>query len=390
MPLIMIIDLDSPGDLATDHPPLDVLAAWRRRCPEQLQLLFISQQQDFEVLMGITLLRAGGYLTKPCDVPRLMDTVDKLLPVEREKAFRVLLIDDDQLLSRYYQGALEAAGFVVCVLDAPNGILDAMSNFRPDVVLLDLNMPGYSGDQVARMLRLHNGWPEVPVIYFSAEQDPDRQIEAQQLAGDDFLTKPVAARQLVSAMTVRARRSRLLTRILSTDSLTSLLKHAAIKDRLEQEVRRAERSGAPLSVAMVDIDKFKYINDTWGHATGDRVIKALSHLLRNRLRGSDILGRYGGDEFMVIFPDSKSTDVLGVLSEVADRFRHIEFSSRGEPFYCTLSVGVADNQEYHRADQLIEAADRALLEVKKVGRNAVKMAGGNMIRTGSPGGRQRN
>lgn len=387
MPLIMLIDLDHMDSHHATPPALDVLVSWRRRCPEQLQLLFISSHQDFDTLMTLTQMGAAAFLAKPFDVSRLMDTVEDFLPIEHEAAYRVLLIDDDQMLCRYYQGALEVAGMTVAVLDSPRKVLEVMADFRPDVVLLDLNMPDYTGDQVARMLRLHNGWPEVPVIYFSSEQDLDRQREAQAHAGDDFLAKPVSARQLVSALTVRARRSRLLTRIISTDSLTSLYKHSVLKERLNIECRRAERASTSVSVAMIDIDHFKTINDTWGHAAGDRVIKALAHLLRNRLRSSDIVGRYGGDEFMVIFPDSGCSDVLGVLSEIADRFRHIQFERNGEHFTCTLSVGVADTKRFPRPDALVDAADGALLAVKRVGRNAVKMAEfSSVLREGGAGG----
>lgn len=385
MPLIMLIDVDHMGAVVADLTPLEALKAWRRRCPEQLQLLFISSRQDFDILMALTNIGAAAYLSKPFDIPRVMDTIEKFLPTEGEQAYRVLLIDDDQLLSRYYQGALEAAGMTVCVLESPRNVLNVMSDFRPDVVLLDLNMPDYSGDQVARMLRLHNGWPEVPVIYFSGEQDLDRQMAVQELAGDDFLTKPVTARQLVSAITVRARRSRLLSKIMSTDSLTSLLKHSAIKERLEIECRRAERNRSSLCVAMIDVDNFKLINDTWGHGTGDRVIKALAHLLRNRLRVTDIVGRYGGDEFMVIFPDTKGSDVMNVLVEITDRFQHIQFDQRGENFSCTLSVGVADNLHFPQPTRLVEAADNALFEVKRMGRNAVKLAEGGMREEGARG-----
>lgn len=385
MPLAMLIDVDHMGETLADLTPLEALKSWRRRCPEQLQLLFISSRQDFDILMALTNVGAAAYLSKPFDIPRLMDTIEKFLPTEGEQAYRVLLIDDDQLLSRYYQGALEAAGMTVCVLETPRNVLNVMSDFRPDVVLLDLNMPDYSGDQVARMLRLHNGWPEVPVIYFSAEQDLDRQMAVQERAGDDFLTKPVTARQLVSAITVRARRSRLLSKIMSTDSLTSLLKHSAIKERLDIECRRAERNRSSLCVAMIDVDTFKHINDTWGHSTGDRVIKALAHLLRNRLRVTDIVGRYGGDEFMVIFPDTKGRDVMTVLTEITDRFQHIQFDQRGESFSCTLSVGVADHQHFPHPARLVEAADNALFEVKRLGRNAVRLAEGGMREEGACG-----
>jgi diguanylate cyclase (GGDEF)-like protein len=115
------------------------------------------------------------------------------------------------------------------------------------------------------------------------------------------------------------------------------------------------------------------------------VIKALAHLLRNRLRVTDLVGRYGGDEFMVIFPDTKGSDVMNVLTEITDRFQHIQFDQRGESFSCTLSVGVADNLHFQQPARLVEAADNALFEVKRMGRNAVKLAEGGMREEGARG-----
>ncbi|MDC6636318.1 diguanylate cyclase, partial [Leclercia adecarboxylata] len=163
------------------------------------------------------------------------------------------------------------------------------------VLLLDVNMPDCSGPELAQMIRLHDEWLRVTIIYLSAETDAHRQMAALLKAGDDFITKPISDNALVAAVYSHSQRARSLSTALARDSLTGLLKHADIKEQLALEVQRATRSGKPASVVMLDLDHFKGVNDTYGHAAGDNVIRALANLLRQRLRRIDSLGRYGGE-----------------------------------------------------------------------------------------------
>jgi diguanylate cyclase (GGDEF)-like protein len=203
------------------------------------------------------------------------------------------------------------------------------------------------------------------------ENNLDMQLEAIHIGGDDFLTKPIQPDQLVLAVTSRVRRSLILRSLMVRDSLTGLLKHTILKERLEAEVVRAQRQTARLVFAMIDIDLFKSINDTHGHATGDRVIKSLARLLQQRLRKSDVIGRYGGEEFGVILPDTDSAAALTVLDELRAGFAHIRQQSGEAAFYITFSCGMAEYPQYTDADSLIEAADHALYQAKHAGRNLV-------------------
>jgi diguanylate cyclase (GGDEF)-like protein len=241
------------------------------------------------------------------------------------------------------------------------------------VVLLDVNMPDCTGPELAQIIRFNDDWLRVPIIYLSAETDITRQMNALIKAGDDFVSKPIADNALVTTVFSRAQRARLLSIALSRDSLTGLLKHADIKEQVGIELERAQRSGKPASVAMLDIDFFKQVNDSYGHVAGDNVIRALANLLRQRLRRVDSLGRYGGEEFLVVLPDCPADQALRILDEIRQRFAELHFIAGDSEFSVTLSAGIASTEPGAKdAGELLERADRALYVAKHGGRNQVR------------------
>ena len=192
-----------------------------------------------------------------------------------------------------------------------------------------------------------------------------------RLRGDDFLVKPIAAEHLISAITSRVTRARSLRSLMIHDGLTGLLNHTAIKEELAREVVRSGRLSTPLSFAMVDIDLFKKVNDTYGHTAGDRVLKSLARLLKQRLRETDIVGRYGGEEFAVIMNDTNATSAAKVIDEIRNVFSRLVHLSKDEEFTVNFSCGIADLAHFTDAASLSEAADKALYQAKQRGRNKV-------------------
>jgi diguanylate cyclase (GGDEF)-like protein len=158
------------------------------------------------------------------------------------------------------------------------------------------------------------------------------------------------------------------------DSLTGLLNHTAIKDQLDGEVAWAIREKKTLSFAMIDIDHFKKVNDTYGHSVGDRVIKSLSRLLKQRLRTSDLIGRYGGEEFAVVLVDDDKTTAMKVLDIIREDFSQLRHLANGKEFTVTFSCGIADVSQFPDASKLNDAADKALYKAKHAGRNRVMLA----------------
>jgi diguanylate cyclase (GGDEF)-like protein len=190
-----------------------------------------------------------------------------------------------------------------------------------------------------------------------------------KFGGDDFLDKSIKPEHLISTISTRVVRYRELRALMMRDGLTGLLNHTTIKERLEQEVLRADRNGLPLSYIMIDIDHFKKVNDTYGHPTGDRVLKSLSQLFTQRLRRTDIIGRYGGEEFAIILPNTSINNALGVMEELRNSFENIRHRSNEEEFSVTFSCGIASFDRFKTQSELNEAADKALYIAKREGRN---------------------
>ncbi|WP_139173032.1 GGDEF domain-containing protein, partial [Marinobacter sp. AC-23] len=186
-------------------------------------------------------------------------------------------------------------------------------------------------------------------------------------------TKPVSDEFLVRTARIRCYRARQLSKLVSLDSLTGLLKHALAKIELNREYARCARSGHSSVVVMLDLDHFKKVNDSYGHGTGDMVIKALSNLL-HRLRNTDIIGRYGGEEFVIVLTECSLEKAVEVLEALCQDFARLLFSGGNEEFSVTFSAGVAALSAYESGEQAIEAADRALYQRKRAGRNGVTVA----------------
>ena len=246
-------------------------------------------------------------MKKPVSLSELLDHLESVFRKEQAEPPRVMLIDDDKELCSLLKVELESKGMLVNILFKIENIISELTEFRPELLLLDMEMPDYSGIDIALLVRQHAQFESLPIVYLSAEQNQEKQAEALLFDADDFLVKPISNERLTSSIRSRVQRARVLEQLISKDSLTGLLKHAAIKEQAEREVKRAQREHIAVSIVMLDIDHFKRVNDTYGHATGDTVITSLATLLRHRLRQTDIIGRYGGEEFMLILPNTPKT-----------------------------------------------------------------------------------
>ncbi|HCB43451.1 MAG: diguanylate cyclase [Pseudomonadales bacterium] len=360
----LIIDTSPPGSRLLGHP------VFQQAASQLPPLLIISSLDTFASRLQAVRAGAVGFFTKPVDLPLLERRLERGFNNQQGGPFRVLIVDDDAELTARYQLVLSNAGIRVDAVSDPNLLLEKMRSFIPEVVLMDLNMPEYSGPELAQVIRLDDDWLRVPIVYLSAETNAERQMSALLKAGDDFITKPISDSTLLTTVYARAQRARMVSDALARDSLTGLLKHADIKEQLEVEVERAKRCHAPVSVAMIDIDHFKNVNDTYGHACGDNVIRALSNMLRQRLRKVDRLGRYGGEEFVAVLPGCNSSDACQLLESIREAFNALQFSYGGQQFHCSFSAGISACEDDEWAEEeLLERADRALYQAKQSGRN---------------------
>jgi len=353
---------------------VEVIEEIQAQLDEPVPVYFISLRDDIDARLKS--VHAGGlaYFTKPPDVGSIIDRLDMLVTKEPPKPFRVLVVDDEVEMTDYYRVVLESAGMEVAAINNPKQVLVELVGFEPEVVLMDLYMPECTGLELAQMIRQQEAFVGMPIVYLSSEVDRGQQIKAMSVGGDDFLTKPIEPDYLVSALKIRIERARVLRSYMIRDSLTGLLNHTKTMEQLDIEIARALRQNTGLTFAIVDIDKFKLVNDTYGHPTGDRVIKSLSRLLQQRLRKVDIVGRIGGEEFGVLLVDTDAENAVKVLDKLREGYAEVTHQSGSVEFSSSFSCGVAQLSDFGSASDLSDAADRALYLAKKSGRNQVVLA----------------
>ena len=369
-PAVLVINVIHANDAMTGPSRYAALPVEVR---QSFPAIFISAVDNLD--MRLQSVRAGGvaYLAKPLDIGMLVDKIDAVVFEKETEPYRILVVDDSPELSEFFSHALQDAGMEAFVVTDPLKILDAMSEFNPELILLDMYMPGCNGPDLAGVVRQQEAYVSTPIVFLSAEMDVDKQLAAMQLGADDFLTKPISAQHLVASVTARVKRSRVLRSYMVRDSLTGLFNHTKTKERLDFEMSRATRQHSPLAFAMLDIDHFKQVNDTYGHPAGDRVIKSLSRLLQQRLRKTDIIGRYGGEEFAIVFTDTDGEMALNILNEIRHGFEQTQHQFADVGFSVKLSGGLAVYPMFKTSLDISNAADRALYEAKRLGRNRIVM-----------------
>lgn len=365
---IILMDIEFPND---NIGGFNVMKALQKILDKPAQVIFISANDDLASRLGAVRAGSMAYFTKPINSAELIDQLDILTSTQPHDPFRVLIVDDSATLLSYHSAILEQVGMTVRVVQQPFDVLNALVEFDPDLILMNLYMPECSGVELAKVIRQLGNFVSTPIVYLSSEDDFDTQLEAMSLGGDDFLVKPIEPQQLVSAVTSRILRARLLRSFMVRDSLTGLFNHTSIKEQLDREIARSCRLKSKLSFAMVDIDLFKKVNDTYGHPMGDRVIKSLARLLKQRLRNTDIVGRYGGEEFAVILMDTDASSATKVMDEIRKVFERLIHISDDREFLVSFSCGVADLANYPDAVALGNAADKALYQAKGNGRNQI-------------------
>ena len=337
---------------------------------DKLPLLFFSQE-DPDTAARLKAVRAGGQalFTATLEASTLLEHIERLTHSGQYEPYKVLIIDDSRAQATYTERSLNSAGILTRTLTEPARAMSELAEFQPDLIILDMYMPECSGPELAKVIRHNDRYVSVPIIYLSAEDDLDKQLDAMGEGGDDFLTKPIKPRHLIATVRQRAARARSLHARMVRDSLTGLYNHTHILQLLDDARTRALRTEQPLSFAMFDIDFFKKVNDTYGHPMGDRVIKSLAMFLKQRLRKSDCIGRYGGEEFAVVLPDTDAATALLVIDEIRQRFAEILHPAQPQDLSCTFSCGIAELRGNDDGKTLSKNADLALYSAKHAGRN---------------------
>ncbi len=371
-PPAIILDVDFGGK----GKGLELAAKLQQTQETPIPILFYSEQEA-DAIERLAAVRAGGegFFVGDIETSSLLELIENFSRSSFFEPYRVLVVDDSRAQSVFTERTLNSAGVITAAVNDPTLALDKMLEFAPDLVILDMYMPQCSGPELAKVIRQSERFVGVPIIYLSGEEDLAKQLNAMSQGADDFLTKPVMPHHLIATVRNRAVRARNLKARIVRDSLTGLYSHTHILQLLEDSCVKANKTGQPLSFVMLDIDHFKKVNDTYGHPVGDKVIKSLALYLKQRLRKTDHIGRYGGEEFALVLPNTSAENAVKVVEQIRQRFSEISHGSKSGELTCTFSAGVASYDGQMDVLEFSGKADEALYAAKDAGRNRVALYG---------------
>jgi two-component system, cell cycle response regulator len=310
--------------------------------------------------------------------------------MERKDRKKILVVDDHEDNIELLRARLEARGYEVFGANDGQAALDQVDKVCPDLILLDVMMPKMDGMEVVRRLKSNANLPFIPVIMQTALDSTENKVEGLDAGADDYITKPINFAELEarvnSLLRIKALQSDLAARekelselndrlrhISLTDGLTQVENRRSLEERLHDMWQHSVRLHEPIAIVMCDIDKFKSVNDNYGHQAGDAVLKEFAQLLKAEAREIDRVGRYGGEEFLLILPGTVLDSAVTFAERLREKVETHTFSYDGGTLCRTMSCGVAASPHPRVKDQeaLLRAADEALYVAKETGRNRV-------------------
>nr|MCH9730177.1 response regulator [Actinomycetes bacterium] len=339
----------------------------------QIPIAFASA--DHRIETRVAAIEAGGtrFFEKPMSEESFAALAQQLAMLSDATSQKVLIVDDDPDVVEHYAFHLRGAGYSVETLGSAVGITEKLEQISPDVLLLDINLPGISGLDVCRALRMSETYEALPIFIVTGQTDDHTRLLAFRAGASDVVAKPVIPEELLARVGVQLERVGLLRDRADKDSLSGLLTRRALVEAFQRALAVATRDEKPLSLVLLDIDRFKRVNDTYGHLAGDQVIAHLGDLLRRRFRLEDLRGRWGGEEFILVFPGQDTAFAERAAALLLEEFSQLAFTSDdGERFTATFTAGVAAYPEDGTSiSALVRRADQRLYAGKQRGRNQV-------------------
>lgn len=374
--------------------------------PHMIPFIYISDDGSLD--NRLRCVRSGGdaFFLKPVNTGSLFQKIQELTTEIKNEPYRIVIIEDQLNVAEYYASILQLKGMETRVITNPLDVFGTLREFNPDLILMDVYMPDCSGNEVAKVIRQIDDYVSVPIVFLSAESDKAKQLNVMHSGGDDFLCKSSDPDHIVISVKLRAERMRMirsynelkdysnlleqrveqrtlelqqsnerlkelnreLETMATTDTLTGIFNRLKFNAILETEVQRYIRYAHNLSIILFDLDLFKNVNDEYGHDVGDLVLIAIARLVKETIRTSDVFARWGGEEFIILLPETTLKQACLVAEKVRQTIESNEFE---EVKGVTCSFGVSQFRSGDVIKDFFKRCDDALYEAKKHGRNKV-------------------
>ncbi len=309
------------------------------------------------------------FYKKNADMLQAEQTEPQALEHILEKDF-ILVIDDDIVFITYIKEVLEKEGYSVIVAHNGKRGLELIYEMKPAIVFLDIMLPDINGFTILENLIQKVKKERIVVTVMSVNNSKENRIRAYNLGAFDFIAKPIDSEILISYVTNRLNYQTELEHSIIIDELTQMYNRKYMNTRLQQLIQQFTRKGEPFSVAIADLDYFKKVNDTYGHLVGDEVLQGFASIVEKVKREQDIACRYGGEEFVILMPNTSAEEAYIFLERLRNTMANKYFTANDTEFQVTFSVGVSEANRFNlHQEKLLEEADQALYFAKQSGRN---------------------
>ena len=297
--------------------------------------------------------------------------VGKLFPTE---SMTIMIVDDTKDNINILRQFLAKFGFKTTVAFNGEMALDLIPKLKPDLILLDIMMPGIDGYEVCRRLKKDAELQDVPIIFVTAKGDTEDIVQGFEAGAVDFIMKPFRQEEVCARVKTHLALSAAIKKLIrdnETDSLTGLINRRTFLKRVENEAMRFKRNQKPFALLFGDIDFFKKVNDTYGHSAGDDVLVNISRLLSTEKREIDQVPRWGGEEFLILLPETNLKGVVLRGNKIRKLISAKPIIHEGQEIHVTMSFGVSEYNGSTHIEKTIDLTDQRLYLAKNSGRNKV-------------------
>ncbi|MEO8478638.1 MAG: diguanylate cyclase [Gemmatimonadota bacterium] len=361
-------------DTELGENPLALARYWAAATPDRPRAVVLADRAErYDRLR--TAAAGVDAVFGPAMLPRGLSQYARALATIGAPPAHVIVVEDDPSQAQLFATWLGQINARVSICGSAQVARDTLANETPDLVLLDVDLPDVDGYALARLMRQDPRLALVPIVFLTARQSVADELEGLRAGGDDFLAKPIDRAHLTQVVLTRTERGRRIRELVHRDGLTGVLNHATLMAELEHAIAFAGRHGEPICFLMCDLDHFKRVNDTHGHLMGDQVLMHVARVFRGCVRGSDLIGRYGGEEFGIILRRCPPANGRVIAEKLRSALEGAPIKSRGGPdIQLHVSIGVATFPGSGQgAVDVATAADQALYRAKSAGRNRVEM-----------------
>jgi len=352
-----------------------------------IPIVFVSANDTIENREKGYELGIIDFISKPFTPGKILATIDNILNAQEQFAdMTALIVEDSPSVRRVVHNILARHGLTILEVGTAHEALEVVKreNFQIDIVITDYVMPGMSGEELCRTLRSFSPLEKVPIFFISSVETKEAVLGFFKVGANDYLPKPFTNEEFRARILTHLRNRKYVKELESLnaklqyyaehDELTGLYNRRYLQKELGSCFTHSKQRGKELCCILLDLDYFKKVNDSYGHAFGDMVLNRFARVLQKNRKGSDIVARYGGEEFVLLLPETSLTEGVAIAKQLHRDAEKYIYSDGETKLKVTISLGVASLQDHkpENADRLLIMADEALYTAKEMGRSRVE------------------